>query len=48
MKAESGARVSLVLFILGVVLMISGIAGGELLTIMSKAILVCLECIGIG
>jgi len=36
------------LLIVGVALMIIGIWQGELTEIMHKAIIVCLECIGIG
>jgi len=32
----------------GIILMISGILRGELQDIMRKAIIICLECIGIG
>jgi len=36
------------IFATGVVLMVYGIRRGELQMIMQKAVVVCLECIGIG
>ena len=38
----------LVLLITGISMMITGILRGEALEILRKAILICLECIGIG
>lgn len=38
----------MVVSIAGVVLMGFGIARGEVATVLKKAILICLECIGIG
>ena len=38
----------MVLSVAGLVLMGFGIARGEVATVLKKAILICLECIGIG
>jgi len=37
-----------VIFVVGIVLMVFGILRGELHEIYHKAIVICLECIGIG
>ena len=34
--------------VIGIILMFIGIRHGELTTIMRKAIIICMECIGIG
>ena len=40
--------VGLLLAVLGVALMLLGIARGEMAVVLSKATLICMECIGIG
>jgi len=40
--------VQLCLLFFGVILLVAGIFQGEALMVLKKAILVCLECIGIG
>lgn len=36
------------IFLIGIVLIISGISRGEVAVVLEKAIRICLECIGIG
>ena len=37
-----------IVFAIGIVLIIAGIATGELPAIWQKAVIICLECIGLG
>ncbi|MCL2547721.1 MAG: hypothetical protein FWE76_00985 [Symbiobacteriaceae bacterium] len=48
MSSSNRFTLSAVLLVLGCSLMLAGTRGGELLLIMQKAVLVCLECIGLG
>lgn len=44
----SSRLISLVLFVAAVIAIAVGIAGGEHLTVLKKATMICLECIGLG
>ena len=41
-------KIALLLLLAGIVLLIFGIMRGEMDTVFSKAVQICLECIGIG
>jgi hypothetical protein len=43
-----GRRVGILLIVVGVVAMVIGVMNGEVRTVLQKATLVCLECIGLG
>lgn len=37
-----------IIFLIGILLIISGVSRGEVAIVLEKAIRICLECIGIG
>ncbi|MBQ7005479.1 MAG: thioredoxin [Clostridia bacterium] len=48
MKKEYSPKSGVLLAIIGAVLMAAGYFRGEVSTVLTKAINICLECIGIG
>ena len=50
MKRAAGARLSLqlILLVIGLTSVIVGLKAGEAREILAKAVVVCMECIGIG
>lgn len=45
---RSGLYIAPLLLVIGAGLMIAGIVRGEHMTVLRKAVMICLECIGIG
>jgi len=48
MKRNKILALQILIFSLGAILLAIGLTHGELIEIMRKAVIVCLECIGIG
>ncbi len=48
MKKEGASWIGIGIAVVGILLMGIGIARGEMHTVFTKAVQICLECIGIG
>lgn len=48
MKKRSPSWIGLGIAVAGILFMVIGIARGEMNTVFTKAVQICLECIGIG
>lgn len=48
MYEKAGRLISFAIFLIGISFIIYGVIRGEVDTVFSKAIKICLECVGIG
>ena len=48
MKAFAEKYLKYILLVLGIVMLVFGLYGGDAAQVMKKAVAICMECIGIG